>query len=107
MNESFLHEHWRNNFDGLRCNQQDNGDTLAYENELLSHVCLNGSYAYLNDTEWNHRCYPNYWKNVGWRRAAGVWSMFNFFVGLLGNLFTLVAVLYAKWKHRYILLLKK
>ena len=109
-------DHWSNNFNNLSCVYFENGDhwKLAFRNvtnnettysydqeiELLSHVCLNGSFTDLSDDEWNKRCYPNYWGNVAYRRAAGVWSLFNFIVGILGNILTLVAVAYARNKHR-------
>ena len=74
--------------------------TYGYQVKLLSHVCLNGSFSHLSYEEWNRHCFPSYEDNVVWRRAAGVWSVFNFVVGLLGNLLTMVAVAYARDKHR-------
>ena len=110
-------DHWINNFNNLSCPHSTDGDhwKLPYKNvtnnetnysydqeiELLSHVCLNGSFAHLSNEEWNERCYPSYWVNAGWRRAAGVWLLFNFIVGTLGNTLTLTAVAYARSKHRY------
>ena len=104
-------EHWKNDFDDLKCHYiNDSYDgkwvdiwtvkNLGYETELLSHVCLNGTFKNLSFDEWNERCFPNYWGNLGWRRSARVWSLFNFIVGLVGNLLTLVAIPYAKSKNR-------
>ena len=104
-------DYWKNGFDDLRCpysgpNSNDHwgliwsNSSCGYEVELLSHICLNGSLSYLGREKWNERCFPNYGENLVWRRLAGVWSLFNFFVGLLGNLLTLVAVPYATWKRR-------
>ena len=74
--------------------------SFGKETELLSHFCLNGSFSHLGWDEWNERCFPNYGGNLGWRRSAGVWSLFNFIVGTLGNFLTLVAVVYARYKQR-------
>ena len=104
--------HWENNFTDLSCHylgKNNNGhwddiwidNIKGYETELLSHVCLNGSFSHLPLDEWNDRCFPNNRANLGWRRSAGVWSLFNFIVGVLGNILTLVAVMWAKKNCRY------
>ena len=105
-------DYWSNNFKDLRCkdlsSNEDDGtfgdiQTYEYEMKLLSHVCLNGSFSHLSYEEWNNLCFPSYGDkivNLGWRRAAGVWSLFNFLVGLLGNMLTMVAVAYARAKQR-------
>ena len=114
-------EHWTNNFNNLSCVYFENGDhwNLAFKNVtnnatnysydqemvLLTRVCLNGSFADLSDDEWNRRCYPSYWDNVTIRRVAGVWSLFNFIVGILGNTLTFAAVAYARKKHRHVTLI--
>ena len=105
-----LYADWNNSSD-LKCTylgpkEQDHWDIIwinssfGKETELLSHFCLNGSFSHLGWDEWHARCYPNYWANLGWHRAAGVWSLFNFIVGTLGNFLTIVAVAYAYQKHR-------
>ena len=104
-------DYWKNNFDELRCiylgpetDEQklaNTNQTYGYEVKLLSHVCLNGSFSNLSYEQWNDRCFPSHAEGaVGWRRAAGAWSAFNFIVGLLGNLLTIAAVLHAKAKQR-------
>ena len=103
-------DYWTNNFKDLSCTYSGayedesplvfSNRTLGYETNLLSQVCLNGSFSHLNDTEWNEHCFPSYKDNVGWRRAAGFWALFNFLVGTLGNLLTLASVAYAKAKRR-------
>ena len=108
-------EHWRNNFTDLSCHYLGADDdahwlniwinsSYGYETELLSHVCLNGSFAHLELEEWNKRCFPNIERNLWWRRSACVWLLFNFIIGLLGNLLTLVAIPYAGYKHRHVIL---
>ena len=105
-------DYWSNNFKDLSCLYLgadvdespaiwgNSTGIVAYETNLLSQVCLNGSFSNLNYTEWNERCFPSYTANVGLRRAAGVWALFNFLVGTLGNLLTLVAIPYARAKCR-------
>ena len=74
---------------------------LGHEVKLLSHFCLNGSFSDLSVMEWNLRCFPTYQEYVELRRATGIWCLFTFILGILGNLLTLVAVPYAKWRHRH------
>ena len=105
-------DHWGNNYKNLSCiylgADVDESPTIwgngtgivAYETNLLSQVCLNGSFSGLSYNEWNARCFPSYTANVGLRRAAGVWALFNFVVGTLGNLLTLVSIAYARAKCR-------
>ena len=45
----------------------------GYETELLSHVCLNGSFAHLSREEWNKRCFPTIDEDVTIRRITGFW----------------------------------
>ena len=96
----------------LKCPYYGPGDTqafkdiwksklLGHEVNQLSHLCLNGSYSHLSLTEWNTRCFPTYQENLELRRITGVWCMLTFILGILGNVLTLVAIPYAKWKHRY------
>ena len=115
-NRSLLFEeasnHWENNFEDLTClyhgpdndsHYQEiwNNHKYAYEVKLLSHVCLNGTFAHLSDNEWNKRCFPTRGENFTLRTLTGFWSLFNFIVGIFGNLLTLVAIPYAKRKNRY------
>ena len=76
-------------------------NALGQEVSQLSHICLNGSFFDLPLPEWNSRCFPTYLENVELRRATGIWCLITFILGILGNLLTIVAIPYAKWKHRY------
>ena len=103
-------DYWNNSFEDLSCiylgpDTDESGiaaknSTYGHQVKLLSHVCLNGSFSHLSYEEWQYHCFPSYEDNVGWRRAAGVWCVFNYVVGLLGNLLTMVSVAYARHKHR-------
>ena len=107
-----LPDYWKNQFEDLRCVDPGSGrnglyqtlnNTILLQDKLLSHVCLNGSFSHLSYDEWNARCYIKYDEGLnyaGWRTAAGVWSLFNCVIGLLGNLLTIVSVLYARSKQR-------
>ena len=78
-------------------------NTYGYQVELLSHLCLNGSFSDLSYEEWNNRCFPSHadkLDNVEFRRALGIWTVISFVIGLLGNLLTVVSVVYARTKHR-------
>ena len=76
-------------------------DTLGQIVNTLSHCCLNGSLSHLNIEDWNEICFPTSLENVPLRRMTGVWSLFNFLVGIMGNLLTLLSIPYAKSKRRY------
>ena len=105
-----VYENWTTSFEGLRCLHLGadtdesriiaRNSTYGYEVKLLSHVCLNGSLSHLSYDDWNARCFPSYADNVSWRRAAGIWAVCNFVIGILGNLLTMVSVAYARAKHR-------
>ena len=102
--------YWSNNFADLKCVYEGanvdespiawSNRTLAYETNLLSHVCLNGSFSDLSYDEWNEHCFPSYKDNVVWRQLAGFWYLVNFIVGTLGNLLTLMSVAYARKHNR-------
>ena len=76
-----------------------------FQIKLMSHFCLNGSLSYLGQDEWGKYCHPyheEYHKNFdGINVLGGVWGMITFIIGVIGNLLTLVAIPYAKWKHRH------
>ena len=104
--------YWENGFENLTClyygSENDSHFEQIWENklnghevDLLHHVCLNGSFSHLSLEQWNDRCFPTHNENFVLRRITGFWSLFNFIAGLFGNLLTLVAIPYAKWKHRY------
>ena len=76
-------------------------DTLGQIVQTLSHCCLNGSLSHLDIEDWNKICFPTYLENVPLRRSTGAWSLFNFLVGIMGNLLTLLSIPYAKSKRRY------
>ena len=111
--EGEVPNYWVNgSFENLTCLYYGSGNgshfqdiwdnpTHAYETELLSHVCLNGSFAHLSRDEWNTRCFPTIQEDVVIRRFTGFWSLFNFIAGIIGNLLTLVAIPYATRKRRY------
>ena len=101
-----------NMFNDLSCPYYDpiDGDPfqLIWDNssygravQVLSHVCLNGSFSHLNISEWNRYCFPYFDENVGLRRVTGVWAVFIFLFGAIGNILTLVAIPYAKWKQKH------
>jgi hypothetical protein len=112
LNQRSFTDYWDAGFDNLSClyygsdsdaHFQEIWDNrvYGYEVELLSHVCLNGSFSHYSLDEWNRRCFPTHKENLVLRRLTGLWSLFNFIAGLFGNLLTLVAIPYAKWKRRY------
>ena len=105
-------DYWTNDYRNLSCpyfepNNSDHFEQIwesnlyGYEVKLLSHLCLNGTLSEIGLDEWNKRCFPTHMENKGLRMSTGIWSLFNFVVGFLGNLLTLMAIPYAKWKHRY------
>ena len=108
-----LPNYWSNGtFENLKCPYYgpDNGShwvdmwnskVLGHEMELLSHVCVNGSFAHLSIEEWNQRCFPTYKENVTLSRITGVWSLINFLLGVTTNLLTLLAIPYAYYKRRH------
>ena len=84
----------------------ENGTTVDnHQIKLMSHFCLNGSLSYLTQHDWEQYCHPyheEYHKNFdGINMLAGVWGIITFIIGAIGNLLTLIAIPYAKWKHRY------
>ena len=106
-------DYWANGtFENLTCLYHESGNNshfqaiwdnpmYGYETDLLSHVCLNGSFAHLSREEWNKRCFPTIHEDVAIRRFTGFWSLFNFIAGTIGNLMTLIAIPYATRKRRY------
>ena len=105
-------DYWKNDFRNLSCPYYGpdskehfqliwDNKSYGYKVELLSHVCLNGSFSHLPLEEWNERCFPTHMESIVQRRLTGFWSLFNYILGLFGNLLTLVAIPYAKWKRRY------
>ena len=107
-----FHNHWENAFANLTCLYYEppsnkhfqeiwDNRTYGYEVDLLSHVCLNGTFSHLSVEEWNDRCFPTNNENLILRRITGMWSMFNFIAGIFGNMLTLFAIPYAKYKRRY------
>ena len=110
--ENMPPNYWANGtFENLTCLYNESGQShfnsiwenalSGYETELLSHVCLNGSFAHLSRKEWNKRCFPTINEDVTIRRITGIWSLFNFIAGTVGNLLTLIAIPYAARKRRY------
>ena len=76
-------------------------DHFGHIVDILSHACVNGSLSELSLDKWNEICFPTHMEYTGLRIATGLWALFNFFVGTIGNSFTLLAIPYAKSKHRY------
>ena len=110
--ENMPPNYWANGtFENLTCLYNESGQSHfndiwenainGYETELLSHVCLNGSFAHLSREQWNKRCFPTIDEDVTIRRITGFWSLFNFIAGTVGNLLTLIAIPYAARKRRY------
>lgn len=68
FSEGEFPNYWGNgNFENLTCLYHESGNGShfqdiwdnpihAYETDLLSHVCLNGSFSHLSRDEWNQRC---------------------------------------------------
>ena len=112
-NENRYPSYWHNGtFDDLECPYYgpENGThwidvwtkpLYGYQMEVLSSVCVNGSFAHLSREEWNRRCFPTIHENVQLNRLSGVLSLISFLAGVFSNLMTLVAVLYAKYKMRH------
>ena len=106
-------DYWKNGtFENLQCLYYGVGNgsnfqhvwenqMYGYEVELLSHVCVNGSFSHLSQKEWNKRCFPNHIENLVLSRITGLWSLFNFLAGSISNLLTLVAIPYAYYKRRH------
>ena len=69
--------------------------------ELLSHFCLDGSYAHLSTETWKATCLPYYKDEYGFDKVAGVIGVLTFAIGVLGNLLTLLAIPLARFKHKY------
>lgn len=78
-----------------------NNKALGDEVQLLSHVCVNGSFAHLSIDEWNPRCFPTNKENRTLSRITGFCSLINFLLGVTTNLLTLLAIPYAKYKCKY------
>ena len=83
-------------------------DELSTQNaiiELMSHFCLNGSLSSLQENDWEKYCHPyseDYHQSFDIINiVAGILGLITFIVGVFGNLLTLVAIPYAKWKHRH------
>ena len=76
-----------------------------YQIKMMSHFCLNGSLSYLDEETWGEYCHPyheEYHENFdSINMLAGVCGIITFIIGVLGNVLTLAAIPYAKWKHRH------
>ena len=94
-----FHNYWENDFANLSCLYYEplsnkhfqeiwDNKTYGHEVDLLSHVCLNGTFSHLSVEEWNDRCFPTNTENLILRRITGMWSMFNFIAGIFGNMIT-------------------
>ena len=104
-------DYWRNGtFEDLQCVYYENGShwlrmwdnpLYGHQMELLSHVCVNGSFSHLSLEEWDQRCYPTKSDNTMLSKITGYWSLLMFLTGFLSNLLTLMAVPYATYKRRY------
>ena len=114
MNEENIYpNYWENGtFRDLKCPYYgpDNGThwidvwtkpSYGYQMEVLSSVCVNGSFAHLSREEWDKRCYPTIHENVALNRLSGTLSLISFLAGSISNLMTIIAVLYAKYKNRH------
>ena len=114
MNEENIYpNYWENGtFRNLKCPYYgpDNGShwidiwikpSYGYRMEVLSSVCVNGSFAHLSREEWDKRCYPTIHENVALNRLSGTLSLISFLAGSISNLMTIIAVLYAKYKNRH------
>ena len=73
--------------------------------KLMSHFCLNGSLSSLQKDEWEKYCHPydeEYHQNFdNINLIAGILGLLTFIIGVFGNLLTLVAIVYAKYKRRH------
>jgi hypothetical protein len=76
--------------------------SLGSQIELMSRYCVDGSAADLDLDKWNELCFPAFKEEstVG-RNLAGVWALFTMILGIFGNLLTLIAIPYARWKRRH------
>ena len=76
--------------------------SLGRQVEIMSHYCVNGSASHLSQNDWNKLCFPTYDAQNGLgQKIAGIWGLLVMIIGIVGNLLTLVAVPYAKWKRRH------
>ena len=60
---------------------------------IYSILCVNGSFN-------ASLCLPDIDETRPWRIALGVWTLFVIIVGILGNVFTLLAIPYAARRQR-------
>ena len=76
--------------------------SLGKQVNIMSQFCVNGSASDLNEEDWIRICFPTYHvqNDVG-HKIAGVWGLLVMIIGIVGNLLTLIAVPYAKWKRRH------
>ena len=68
----------------------------------MSHLCLDGSLSHLSREDWKMLCFPTDDEEV--RTLAmigGIWALITLIVGACGNLLTLMAIPYAKYKRRH------
>ena len=94
---AFIVEMENNNKTILTCH---GNDTYGYEDiVLLSKLCTNGS----NVNGW-YDCVPASLYHCPYRISLGVWALIIMFIGVLGNLLTLLAIPYAARRKRYPLL---
>ena len=85
----------------LGCPSSTSTTLERYQIEQMSRFCLNGSLSHLSTDQWKDLCLPYYKDEVGFDKIAGTFGVLTFIVGVIGNLFTLVAVPFAKYKHRH------
>ena len=62
----------------------------------ISKICVEEPY-----TE-EYPCYPDYLKKVG--TYFGIWCLFISFLGMIGNLLTMLAIPYAANRKKYVIL---
>ena len=62
---------------------------------LLSKLCVNGS-----NSNGCYDCFDKSFETCPYRKSLGVWAIIMMFVGVLGNLLTLLAIPYAAKNRR-------
>ena len=70
---------------------------------VLSKLCVNGcnTYVHVNDSYIpKYDCFPMDLKHCPYRRALGMWAILIMFIGVIGNLLTLLAIPHAAKKKR-------
>jgi hypothetical protein len=63
---------------------------------LLSKLCVNGS-----NINGEYDCFDKSFEHCPYRKSLGVWAIIIMFIGVFGNLLTLLAIPYAARKQRY------